>query len=55
MTFIGGPDDREALMFGRRMVENPGIKMIVIRFLPCTEFKHKSINLTLLPTNKDET
>jgi Kef-type K+ transport system membrane component KefB len=55
VLFFGGPDDREALMFGRRMAEHPGIKLTVIRFLPRTEFEHTAINLTPLPTNEDET
>ncbi|KAG0622551.1 hypothetical protein M758_3G106100 [Ceratodon purpureus] len=31
--FFGGPDDREALAYGFRMAEHPGIKLHVIRFL----------------------
>jgi hypothetical protein len=31
--FFGGPDDREALAYGCRMAEHPGIKLHVIRFL----------------------
>jgi len=31
--FFGGPDDREALAYGFRMAEHPGIKLHVVRFL----------------------
>ncbi|KAG0609152.1 hypothetical protein M758_8G162200 [Ceratodon purpureus] len=31
--FFGGPDDREALAYGCRMAEHPGIQLHVIRFL----------------------
>lgn len=31
--FFGGPDDREALAYGLRMAEHPGIHLHVIRFL----------------------
>ncbi|XAR55106.1 hypothetical protein NMG60_11030501 [Bertholletia excelsa] len=33
MLFFGGPDDREALSYGARMAEHPGITLDVIRFL----------------------
>lgn len=55
VLFFGGPDDREALVFGRRMAEHPGIKLTVIRFLPGTDFDHTAINLTPLLTHEDET
>jgi len=50
-----GPDDREALVFGRRMAEHQGIALIVIRFLPGTEFNHTLVNLTPLPAHERET
>jgi len=34
--FFGGPDDREALAYGFRMAEHPGIKLHVVRFLTNT-------------------
>jgi Kef-type K+ transport system membrane component KefB len=52
--FFGGPDDREAVIFGRRMAEHPGIKLTVIRFLPGTEVEHTAINPTLRPAHKNE-
>lgn len=33
VLFFGGPDDREALSYGARMAEHPGIKVIIVRFL----------------------
>lgn len=30
--FFGGPDDREALAYGARMAEHPGISLTVVRF-----------------------
>lgn len=32
VIFFGGPDDREALAYGARMAEHPGISLVVIRF-----------------------
>ncbi|KAI4326138.1 hypothetical protein MLD38_031480 [Melastoma candidum] len=31
--FFGGPDDREALAYGWRMSDHPGIKLTVVRFV----------------------
>ncbi|KAH6558310.1 hypothetical protein KP509_1Z070100 [Ceratopteris richardii] len=36
VLFFGGSDDREALAFGYRMAEHPGVKLRVFRFI-CTE------------------
>jgi len=33
VLFFGGGDDREALAYGARMAEHPGIRLVVIRFL----------------------
>jgi len=33
VLFFGGGDDREALAFGGRMAEHPGIRLLVIRFV----------------------
>lgn len=37
VLFFGGRDDREALAYGARMAEHPGIKVTVIRFLVTPE------------------
>ncbi|GAB2232091.1 hypothetical protein Droror1_Dr00011113 [Drosera rotundifolia] len=34
VLFFGGPDDREALAYARRMSEHPGITVTVMRFIP---------------------
>ncbi|VFR02212.1 unnamed protein product [Cuscuta campestris] len=34
VLFFGGPDDREALAYGMRMSDHPGITLTVMRFLP---------------------
>ncbi|KAJ8458693.1 hypothetical protein OPV22_031619 [Ensete ventricosum] len=34
ILFFGGPDDREALMYGRRFLDQPGVVLTVVRFLP---------------------
>ncbi|MCL7022631.1 hypothetical protein MKW94_021301 [Papaver nudicaule] len=33
VVFFGGPDDREALEFGGRMAEHPGVTVTVVRFV----------------------
>ncbi|KAK8479749.1 hypothetical protein V6N11_047380 [Hibiscus sabdariffa] len=37
VLFFGGHDDHEALAYGARMAEHPGISLTVIRFLPGPE------------------
>ncbi|XP_057982666.1 cation/H(+) antiporter 15 [Malania oleifera] len=34
VLFFGGPDDREALSYGWRMCEHPGVTLTVMRFIP---------------------
>ncbi|GAB4848247.1 Cation/H(+) antiporter 15 [Ancistrocladus abbreviatus] len=34
VLFFGGPDDREALAYARRMSDHPGISVTVMRFIP---------------------
>ncbi|XP_074559157.1 cation/H(+) antiporter 15-like [Curcuma longa] len=34
LLFFGGADDREALSYGRRMIENPTVGLTVVRFVP---------------------
>ncbi|KAJ3669572.1 hypothetical protein LUZ60_011522 [Juncus effusus] len=36
VLFFGGSDDREALAYGSRMAEHPGIALTVIRFVPAS-------------------
>lgn len=42
--FIGGNDDREALAYGARMAEHPGIRLNVIRILPSPETSGEIVN-----------
>jgi hypothetical protein len=37
LLFFGGPDDREALAFSMRMIDNPSISLTIVRFLPLDE------------------
>ncbi|XP_016709096.2 cation/H(+) antiporter 15 [Gossypium hirsutum] len=47
VLFFGGPDDREALAYGWRMCENPGISLTVLRFVPGAN----ATLSTMLPTD----
>ncbi|MBA0714677.1 hypothetical protein Golax_013636 [Gossypium laxum] len=47
VLFFGGPDDREALAYGWRMCENPGIALTVLRFVPGAN----ATLSTMLPTD----
>ncbi|XP_022136396.1 cation/H(+) antiporter 18-like [Momordica charantia] len=49
--FFGGRDDREALAYGHRMAQHPGITLNVIRFVPSLDMGAESIRIDL---NKDE-
>ncbi|PKA61347.1 Cation/H(+) antiporter 28 [Apostasia shenzhenica] len=41
VVFIGGADDREALAYAGRMADHPGVRMMVLRFLPDSTAKGK--------------
>ncbi|KAF7150021.1 hypothetical protein RHSIM_Rhsim02G0237600 [Rhododendron simsii] len=45
--FFGGPDDREALAYGARMAEHPGISLVVIRFLVSPNAVRENIALEI--------
>ncbi|KAK9134622.1 hypothetical protein Syun_013952 [Stephania yunnanensis] len=45
VLFFGGPDDREALSYARRIVEHPGTILTIIRFVPGQQAFHSSIDL----------
>lgn len=49
--FFGGRDDREALAYGRRMVEHPGITLNVIRFVPSSDI---AVQSTVLNVSNDD-
>ncbi|KAJ1401256.1 Sodium/solute symporter superfamily [Sesbania bispinosa] len=48
VLFFGGPDDREALCYGWRMLEHSGINLTVMRFVPgeqvCEPMKQHDMN-----------
>ncbi|KAI3427459.1 Na_H_Exchanger domain-containing protein [Psidium guajava] len=48
VLFFGGADDREALAYGWRMSEHPGINLMVMRFVPGEE----AIDTTARSTNE---
>ncbi|KAM3694401.1 hypothetical protein ACJW31_07G055200 [Castanea mollissima] len=43
--FFGGSDDREALAYGARMAEHPGISLTVIRFIASPETAQEVVNV----------
>ncbi|CAH9137436.1 unnamed protein product [Cuscuta epithymum] len=45
VLFFGGPDDREALAYGMRMSEHPGISLTVMRFLPATSGESGAVDI----------
>ncbi|XWS29906.1 hypothetical protein CRYUN_Cryun24cG0070600 [Craigia yunnanensis] len=46
VLFFGGPDDREALAYGWRMCEHPGISLTVMRFVPGEDAAESTIHPT---------
>ncbi|OVA06228.1 UspA [Macleaya cordata] len=48
VVFFGGPDDREALEFGGRMAEHPGVTVTVVRFVDAKETEKNGV--ILMPT-----
>ncbi|KAI5067140.1 hypothetical protein GOP47_0017668 [Adiantum capillus-veneris] len=46
VLFFGGPDCRESLAFGLRMVEHPGVKVKVLRFLYNPTKDHSEVTLS---------
>ncbi|KAE8675717.1 Cation/H(+) antiporter 19 [Hibiscus syriacus] len=51
VLFFGGHDDHEALAYGARMAEHPGISLTVVRFLPGPEV---SGNIVAADTNTSD-
>ncbi|PIN09109.1 putative K+/H+-antiporter [Handroanthus impetiginosus] len=45
--FFGGPDDREALSYGARMAEHPGITLNVVRFVVDSKVAGKDVKIDL--------
>ncbi|KAG0480009.1 hypothetical protein HPP92_010867 [Vanilla planifolia] len=51
VLFFGGPDDREALAYGTRMAEHPGISLTVLRFLPHLHDEDDEVALASIRSN----
>lgn len=49
VLFFGGPDDREALSYGWRMSEHPGISLTVMRFIPGEDVVEPKSHPSLYP------
>ncbi|XP_007048418.2 PREDICTED: cation/H(+) antiporter 15 [Theobroma cacao] len=47
VLFLGGPDDREALVYAWRMCEHPGTRLTVLRFVPGED----AVESTMQPTS----
>ncbi|KAK9989232.1 hypothetical protein SO802_029471 [Lithocarpus litseifolius] len=45
VLFFGGGDDREALAYGARMAEHPGISLTVIHFIASPETAQEAVNV----------
>ncbi|KAH7839892.1 hypothetical protein Vadar_010065 [Vaccinium darrowii] len=54
VLFFGGPDDREALAYGARMAEHPGISLVVIRFLVNPNAMRENIALEIIEGEGNE-
>ncbi|XP_057969296.1 cation/H(+) antiporter 18-like [Malania oleifera] len=54
VLFFGGCDDREALAYGARMAEHPGISLVVIRFLIEPEIAGKSTEVDIYDNHGNE-
>ncbi|XP_038878000.1 cation/H(+) antiporter 18-like [Benincasa hispida] len=49
--FFGGRDDREALAYGRRMAEHPGITLNVVHIIPSSDM---AVESTVVDISKDD-
>ncbi|GAA0156146.1 transporter [Lithospermum erythrorhizon] len=47
VLFFGGHDDREALAYGTRMAEHPGINLVVFRFMVDPELSGKTVTMDM--------
>ncbi|KAK1421104.1 hypothetical protein QVD17_23209 [Tagetes erecta] len=54
VLFFGGPDDRECLELGGRMVEHPAVHMTVLRFVEENRAEHDGPVLKLAPSKGRE-
>nr|GMC98147.1 cation/H(+) antiporter 18-like [Ipomoea batatas] len=54
VLYFGGHDDREALAYGARMVEHPGICLVVARFILAPDTAGTSVTLDVSPSGSPE-
>ncbi|KAJ6828451.1 putative cation/H(+) antiporter 19 [Iris pallida] len=54
VLFFGGADDREALAYGTRMAEHPGIALTVVRFVPQPDRTSNAPNSVSIAINPDD-
>ncbi|GJM88911.1 hypothetical protein PR202_ga05491 [Eleusine coracana subsp. coracana] len=52
LLFFGGPDDREGLAYAWRMVENPGVCLTIVRFVP-PDYAPPAMMMTMPPQRGD--
>ncbi|KAI5054970.1 hypothetical protein GOP47_0030115 [Adiantum capillus-veneris] len=51
VLFVGGPDDREALFTGSRMIGHPGVALKLVRFIRSSSINHHTNNLQVNNNN----
>jgi hypothetical protein len=54
VLFFGGRDDREALAYGARMAEHPGISFTVIRFVASSDLSEEIVRIDVESSSSDE-
>jgi len=54
IIFFGGPDDREALELGKKMVEHPTVKLSVVRFIENDGLDENNIVLSFSPGKSND-
>ncbi|KAF2297908.1 hypothetical protein GH714_005076 [Hevea brasiliensis] len=48
VLFLGGHDDREALVYGARMAEHPGISLIIIHFTASNDIMRQTVKIDIV-------
>lgn len=56
ILFFGGPDDREAVAYGLRMAEHPGITLVIVRLVggPCPTFAGEAVAVDIKKYNEND-
>ncbi|KAF2313401.1 hypothetical protein GH714_010804 [Hevea brasiliensis] len=52
VLFFGGHDDREALAYGARMAEHPGISLIIVHFIPSNDIMGQMVKVDITDESK---